>query len=76
MYGGMHTLAGFLKISHEKFWGERFGTDFGVKFGYAHVMIKTDKLSAQEPCLMSFSLPMLNQFLAWCYPLMKQILTD
>ncbi len=51
VYGGMHTLAGFLKISHEKFWGERFGTDFGVKFGYAHVMIKTDKLSAQGTLL-------------------------
>ena len=47
VYGGMHTLAGFLKLSHEKFWGERFGTDLGVKFGYAHTMVKTDVLSAQ-----------------------------
>ena len=47
IYGGMHTLVGFLKLSHEKFWGERFGTDFGVKFGYAHSMIKTDALQTQ-----------------------------
>ena len=47
VYGGMHTLVGFLKLSHEKFWGERFGTDFGVKFGYAHSMLKTDALLTQ-----------------------------
>ena len=47
VYGGMHTLVGFLKLSHEKFWGERFGTDFGVKFGYAHSMVKTDALQTQ-----------------------------
>lgn len=51
VYGGMHTLAGFLKLSHEKFWGERFGTDLGVKFGYAHTMVKTDVLSAQGTLL-------------------------
>jgi len=47
----MHTLAGFFKFSHEKFWGERFGTDLGVKFGYAHTMVKTDVLSAQGTLL-------------------------
>jgi hypothetical protein len=47
VYGGMHTLVGFLKLSHEKFWGERFGTDFGMKFGYAHSMVKTDALQTQ-----------------------------
>ena len=51
VYGGMHTLAGFFKFSHEKFWGERFGTDLGVKFGYAHTMVKTDVLSAQGTLL-------------------------
>ena len=47
VFGGMHTLVGFFKLSHEKFWGERFGTDFGVKFGYAHSMLKTDALQTQ-----------------------------
>ena len=51
VYGGMHTLAGFFKISHEKFWGERFGTDFGIKFGYAHSMVKTDALLSQGTLL-------------------------
>ena len=44
IYGGMHALGGFLKIGHEKFWGERFASDMGVKFGYMHSMIKTDAL--------------------------------
>ena len=47
VYGGMHTTVGFFKIAHEKFWGERFGTDFGIKFGYAHSMLKTDALASQ-----------------------------
>ena len=51
VYGGMHTLAGFLKFSHEKFWGERFGTDIGIKFGYAYSMIKTDALTTQGTLL-------------------------
>jgi len=63
VYGGMHTLAAFVKTSHEKFWGERFATDIGIKFGYAHTMIKTDVLISDgvllnilqstyiEPCL-------------------------
>lgn len=51
VYGGMHTVAGFLKFSHEKFWGERFGTDLGIKFGYAHTMVKTDALSSQGTLL-------------------------
>ena len=46
IYGGMHTVGAFVKTSHEKFWGERFATDIGVKFGYAHTMIKTDALIA------------------------------
>ena len=44
IYGGMHSLGGFLKLGHEKFWGERFGTDIGFKFGYMHSMVKTDAL--------------------------------
>ncbi len=51
IYGGMHTLGLFVKTSHERFWGERFGTDIGVKFGYAHSMIKTDALITQGTLL-------------------------
>ena len=47
IYGGMHCFGGFLKFGHEKFWGERFGTDFGIKAGYMHTMIKTDALVEQ-----------------------------
>jgi hypothetical protein len=47
IYGGMHCLGGFLKVGHENFWGERFGTDFGLKLGYMHSMIKTDALFEQ-----------------------------
>ena len=47
IYGGMHCFGGFLKFGHEKFWGERFGTDFGIKAGYMHTMIKTDALFEQ-----------------------------
>ena len=34
VFGGIHTGAAFLKLGHEKFWTERFGTDIGCKFGY------------------------------------------
>ena len=44
VYGGMHTIAGFAKFGHEKFWTERFGTDIGVKFGYGQTIISTDAL--------------------------------
>lgn len=44
VYGGMHTVAGFLKLGHEKFWTDKFGTDFGVKFGYGQTIISTDAL--------------------------------
>jgi hypothetical protein len=44
VYGGMHTIAGFAKFGHEKFWTEKFGTDIGVKFGYGQTIISTDAL--------------------------------
>lgn len=47
IYGGMHCLGGYLKVGHEKFWGERFGTDMGLRVGYVHTMIKTDALFAE-----------------------------
>lgn len=47
VYGGMHTGAAFVKVGHEKFWTERFGTDLGIKIGYAQSFITTDALKAQ-----------------------------
>jgi len=40
--GGMHSMGAFIKVSHEKFHGERFGTDIGVKFGYSANLITTN----------------------------------
>jgi len=47
VYGGMHTGAVFVKVGHEKFWTERFGTDIGIKTGYAQSYITTDALKAK-----------------------------
>jgi hypothetical protein len=43
VYGGIHTAAAYIKVGHEKFWSERFGTDFGVKIGYSNAFFITDK---------------------------------
>ncbi len=40
--GGMHSMGAFIKVSHEKFHGERFGTDIGLKFGYTANLISTN----------------------------------
>ena len=42
IYGGMHTVGGFVKLSREKFHSDRFGTDLGVKIGYSQNFIVTD----------------------------------
>jgi|SaaInl5LU_22_DNA_1037371.scaffolds.fasta_scaffold14917_3 hypothetical protein len=42
VYGGVHTGGAFVKVGYDKFHGERFATDFGVKFGYAENYITTD----------------------------------
>ena len=44
IFGGIHSAATFLKLGHEKFWTERFGTDIGIKTGYAQSIITTDAL--------------------------------
>jgi hypothetical protein len=44
VYGGMHTITGFVKLGHEKFWTDKIGTDFGVKLGYGQTIIATDAL--------------------------------
>jgi len=47
VFGGIHTGAAFLKLGHEKFWTERFGTDIGCKFGYLQSYAVSDLLRSQ-----------------------------
>ncbi len=49
--GAMHSAGAYIKVSREKFHTERFGTDMGVKFGYAKNYFSTDlnKLLGQNP---------------------------
>ncbi|MFM6935655.1 MAG: hypothetical protein ACKOXP_09440 [Flavobacteriales bacterium] len=63
VYGGIHSAAAYVKIGHEKFWSERFGTDFGVKMGYLQSYTVSDLLKSKgipynfiestyiEPCI-------------------------
>lgn len=44
VFGGIHTGATFMKLGHEKFWTERFGTDIGCKFGYLQSYAVSDLL--------------------------------
>ncbi|MCB0479237.1 MAG: hypothetical protein KDC84_13805 [Crocinitomicaceae bacterium] len=45
--GAMHEVGGFGKISYQKFFGEKFGFEFGVKAGYAHFFCVNDSSSAK-----------------------------
>lgn len=40
--GGIHSAGAFLKVGYDKFHGERFATDFGVKVGYAEHFFATN----------------------------------
>jgi hypothetical protein len=44
VFGGIHNGAAYVKIGHEKFWGDFFGTDFGVKLGYMESYSNTNLL--------------------------------
>jgi hypothetical protein len=33
--GGIHSIGSFVELGYEKFYTDRLGTDFGVKFGYS-----------------------------------------
>lgn len=41
--GGVHSAGAFIKVGYEKFHSMRFGTDFGIKAGYANSFFATDK---------------------------------
>lgn len=49
--GGLHSVGAFVKVSREKFHTDRFGTDMGVKVGYAKNFFSTDlnKALGQNP---------------------------
>jgi hypothetical protein len=47
VFGGIHTGAAFVKLGHEKFWTERFGTDIGCKFGYLQSYAVSDLLRSK-----------------------------
>ena len=47
VFGGIHSGAGYLKISHEKFWTDLIGTDLGIKVGYLESYANTDLLRAK-----------------------------
>ena len=42
IFGGIHSAAAFLKLGHEKFWTERFGTETGCKIGYLNSFALSD----------------------------------
>jgi hypothetical protein len=46
IYGGIHSGAAFLKMGHEKFWSERFGTDIGLRAGWVRSYVVSDALAA------------------------------
>lgn len=46
VFGGIHSGGAFAKIGWDKFYGDVFSTDFGVKIGYAEHFITTDVNSA------------------------------
>lgn len=41
--GGMHSFGAFLKVSHEKFYSEKFAADLGVKVGYTQNYFVTNR---------------------------------
>lgn len=47
VFGGIHSGAGYIKLSHEKFWTDLIGTDIGIKLGYLESFVNTDLLRAK-----------------------------
>jgi hypothetical protein len=43
VYGGMHSVGGFLKVGYQKFLTERFALDAGIKIGYSEFLFDTDR---------------------------------
>lgn len=49
VFGGLHTGGAFAKVGWDKFYGQTFGVDFGVKVGYAQHFINTLVQPVDEP---------------------------
>jgi len=43
VYGGLHSVGGFLKVGWQKFFSDRFATDLGVKVGVSRQYFDTDR---------------------------------
>lgn len=55
VFGGNHSVGGFVKIGHEKFYSELFAIDAGVKLGYAQNIFYSDLLRSRGIDLISKS---------------------
>lgn len=69
VYGGIHSGAVFIKTGHEKFWSERFGTDIGIRAGWARSYITSDALLSQNAA------PQIREGIYW-EPNLSLILTS
>ena len=51
IHGNMQSGVGFVKVGWDKFHNDRFGTDIGVKVGYAESFFSTDvnKINGNNP---------------------------
>jgi hypothetical protein len=43
VYGGVHSVGGFVKLGWQKFHSDRFATDVGLKLGYMQQYFVTDR---------------------------------
>jgi hypothetical protein len=43
VYGGVHSLGGFVKLGWQKFYGDRFAMDICMKLGYMQQYFDTDR---------------------------------
>ncbi|MBI1836661.1 MAG: hypothetical protein HYR91_05295 [Flavobacteriia bacterium] len=57
--GSLYNFGGFIKIAHEKFHSETFGTDFGVKIGYGQTVFK-DSLLVDQYSSKMYSISSIN----------------
>lgn len=44
--GNMHEVGGFIKLSYQKFFGEKFGFEIGAKGGYSYLFSVNDSCKA------------------------------
>jgi len=59
-FGGIHSAAAFLKLGHEKFWTERFGTEIGCKIGYLKSYVISDLITNYNQTEASYIEPFIS----------------